>query len=308
VRIIVLAFFILLLFSGVAGFCKEESAAGAAEWNPLSLGPITTWTAPLCGKNHLVVQPFFYYNKTRGEFDNDGHSHSLPKGGRKHQYQYQLFAQYGITDRLEINGQAVYQTNYARQSDNSARKNGMGDSYMFLRYCMIEERKWIPHTTPIFQLKLPTGKYQKLDPDKLGTDNMGATSGGGSYDHGYGLLLTKKMKPFLFHADAIYNFPTGRKVDGLMTRYGQYLNYDFGVEYFLPKGFNLLLEFNGFAQGDKKESGSKIPSTDKEYFVAAPGIGWSCEKIQTLVAYQRTLAGTNTDANDSIVFSFVYTF
>jgi hypothetical protein len=108
--------------------------------------------------------------------------------------------------------------------------------------------------------------------------------------------------------DVIYSFPQEVKVDGVKTKYGEYLNYDFGAEYFLAGGFNLILEFNGFLQWDKKQDGSKIPSSDINYLTIAPGFGWSNEKIQTLVAYQRTLTGTNIDANDSVVFIFVYPF
>ncbi len=86
------------------------------------------------------------------------------------------------------------------------------------------------------------------------------------------------------------------------------MNCDFAVEYFLPKGFNLMLELNGFLQGDKWQDGDRQPSTDIRYLTIAPGIGWSNKKIQTLLAYQRTLIGTNIDANDSVVFTFVRTF
>lgn len=281
---------------------------GRPEWNPVSAGPVTTWTAPACGKGKFVIQPFFFYNKTRGAFNAEGHYDSLPGGEYKYQFQQQLFMQYGLTERLEIDGQTVYQENFRRQNDNNARDDGFGDSYGFLRYCFLDETENLPHTAALFQLKVPTGKYQKLDPNKLGTDSMGATSGGGSYDHGYGLNLSKKLKPFLFHADAIYNFPQEVKVDGVKTEYGNYLNCDFSAEYFLPKGFNLMLEFNGFLQGDKKQNGAKTPASDINYLTLAPGIGWSDENVQTLLAYQRTLVGTNTDANDSVVLTLVYTF
>lgn len=285
-----------------------NSDTGQEEWNPPSAGPIATWTAPVCGKGEFVMQPFFFYNRTRGAFNFEGHYDSLPKGDKKYQYQEQLFMQYGLTDRLEIDGQLVYQQNYIKQGDLKAHSRGFGDSYLFLRYCILEEQKILPHITGVFQLKIPTGKYQKADADKLGTDLMGATSGGGSYDHGYGINLTKKLKPFIIHADAIYSFPLERKVDGAKTRYARYLNYDFGLEYFLPKGFNLMLEFNGFLQDDKKQDGEKVPTSDIDYFTIAPGIGWSNEKIQTLLAYQRILTGTNIDANDSVILTFVYAF
>lgn len=302
VWILVMSF---ILFSAASAFADTT---GQEEWNPLSAGPIATWTASLCGKGEFVIQPFFFYNRTRGIFNSEGHYDSLSGGDKKYQYQEQLFMQYALTDRLEIDGQLVYQQNFAKQGDLKAHSMGFGDTYLFLRYCAIEEQKILPHITAVFQLKIPTGKYQKADSDKLGTDLMGATSGGGSYDHSYGINLTKKLKPFIIHADAIYSFPLERKIDGAKTRYGRYLNCNFGIEYFLPKGFNLMFEFNGFLQGDKIQDGEKIPASDISYFVGAAGIGWSNEKIQTLLAYQRILTGTNTDANDSVVLTVVYAF
>src|SRR3990167_8474883 len=287
---------------------SHKEGKEADEWNPVSAGPLTTWTAPLCEKGKLVVQPFLFYNRSRGTFNSDSHYVSLPADDRKFQLQEQLFAQYGLSERLEIDAQAVYQENYAKQSGRKAHTSGVGDSYLFLRYCALEEERWLPHLTGIFQLKAPTGKYQKADPDKLGTDLMGASSGGGSYDLGAGINLSKKLKPFVAHADFIYSVPQERKIDTVKTHYGRYLNYDFGVEYFMAAGFNLSFEFNGFLQADKKQNGEKTPATDAAYLILSPGIGWSNQKIQTLLAYQRTLTGTNTDANDSVVFTCVYTF
>lgn len=291
---------------------SATSAAGDTgaqeEWNPPSAGPITTWTAPVCEKGKFVAQYFFFYNRTRGTFNSEGHYDSLPQGDKKSQYQEQLFIQYGISRRLEIDAQLVYQQNFAKEGGLKAHSRGFGDSYLFLRYCANEEQGIFPHITGVFQLKVPTGKYQKADTGRLGTDLMGATSGVGSYDQGYGVNLTKKLRPFIIHADAIYSFPFTRKIGGVKTKYARYINYDFGADYFLPKGFNLMLEFNGFLQGDKKENGEKIPVSDVRSATIVPGIGWSCEKVQTLLAYQRTLSGTNADANDSVVLTFVYNF
>lgn len=295
--------FVVTIINANTVFADHES-----EWEPISAGPVTTWTASLCGKGKFVIQPFFFYNRTRGTFDSEGSYNSLSGADKKYQYQEQLFMQYGLTERLEIDGQLVYQQNFIKQGGLKAHSKDFGDSYLFLRYCALEEQKILPHITGVFQLKIPTGKYQKAEAGKLGTDLMGATSGGGSYDYGYGINLTKKLKPFVIHLDAIYSFPLERKVDGSKTRYGRYLNYDFGVEYFLPKGFNMILEFNGFLQGDKIQGGEKVSASDINYFTMGYGIGLSNEKIQTLLAYQRTLTGTNTDANDSVVLTVVYPF
>lgn len=306
-KIIALAATGLIFIAAVSGLYAAEEGLPAAvveEWDPPSVGPLTTWTAPLCAKGELVVQPFVFYNRTRGSFDGDGDYHSLPGGDKKYQYQQQLFLQYGITDRLEIDGQMVYQENYFKGSEGKARDSGLGDSYLFLRYCALEEKGWMPHLTGVLQLKIPTGKYQHLDPDKLETDSMGD----GSWDPGIGVMLTKKLKPFILHADALYSFPQRTTIDGVATRYADYLNYDLGAEYFLPGGFSLMLEMNGFLQGDRKDGGQRIPSSDENYIIVSPGLGWSNDKIQFLLAYQRVVAGVNTDANDSVVLTGVYTF
>ncbi|MDD5691826.1 MAG: transporter [Candidatus Omnitrophica bacterium] len=294
----------IILIGINTGAMAQDVSQVQDDWDPPSAGPVTTWTAPLCGKGKFVIQPFVFYNRTRGSFDEDGHYGSLTEGEAKSQYQQQLFMQYGLTDTLEIDGQAVYQENFIKSAEGKARDNGFGDSYLFLRYCAFEEKGLRPQITALAQLKMPTGKYQHLDSNKLGTDSMGA----GSWDPGAGLIMTKKFKPFIFHADAAYSFPQRTLIDGFAVRYANYLNYDFGLEYFLPRGFSIVLEANGFLQGDKKEGSDKLPSSGVSYISVSPGFGWSCQKAQFLLAYQRVVAGVNTDANDSIVLTAVYAF
>jgi hypothetical protein len=153
-------------------------------------------------------------------------------------------------------------------------------------------------------MRFPTGTYQKLSPGKLGTDMTGT----GSYDQGYGVILTKKIKPFILHTDFIYNIPARTKIDGVKVGYADYVNLDYAVEYILPKGFSLLLETNYFWQGDQKRNGILAPSTDSSSLLLVPGIGWSSEKVKALICYQRTIAGTNANVNDSFAFTLICTF
>lgn len=305
--IVVLTVSIIMGFTNFS-FSEDVRNEKVDEWYPPSAGPLTTWTAPLCKKGRLLIQPFFYYNRTRGTFNESGHYKSFKNKETKSQWQEFFFVQYSITDRLEVDGQGVYQQNLHHVDGRRATSTGFGDSYLFLRFCTLNETKLLPQTTTLFQLKIPTGKYQKAKESKLGTDLMGSVSGGGSYEHAYGIILTKRMKPFIFHADFTYSFPIETRVDGVNVKYGSFVNYDFGVEYFLPKGFNLTLECNFFMQGDSRYDGYLLPASDVGHMLLCPGIGWSDKKIQTLIAYQRTLAGTNVDVNDSIVFTFTYTF
>ena len=121
-------------------------------------------------------------------------------------------------------------------------------------------------------------------------------------------ILSKRIKPFILHADATYSITEAVRVDGVETNYGNYLNYNFGIDYFLPKGFDLLFEINGFLQGDKEEDGAKIPASDSNSLTSTTGISWSNGKSQALLGYQRTHVGANADANDAVVFTLIYPF
>ncbi|MFC1485450.1 transporter [Candidatus Latescibacterota bacterium] len=291
-------FYCCLIFS----IFHPRDAVNAQEWDPVSAGPITTWTAPVCAKGEVVIQPFFFSNRLRGTYLSNGTFDALPEDEGGNQFIQQLFVQYGYTDRIEIDGQVEYQTNTIEQSGKEASAGGFGESVLFLRYCVAEEQENRPYIAGMFQLKIPTGKFENADPGKLGAD----LTGNGSWDHGYGINMSKKVKPFVFHADAIMNFPLRRKVEGVKTTYGTYLNYDAGLEYYLPGGMNLLLECNGLVQGKTRIEGDNMQDSDGTSFTVVPGIGWSNEQIQTLFAYQRTVFGKNSDAFDSVVFTLVY--
>lgn len=292
----------VLIFLPPAVSAGEESVPGA--WEPVSAGPATTWTAPMMAKGTFSVQPFFYYNRTRAWFDDDGNSSALPEGDKKTQFQQYFFFQYGITDIWEVSAQALFQQTCLTQGGAKAHDQGVGDSYLFTRYKLAGERGWLPEATGLLQLKVPTGKYQHEDPDKLGADLTGT----GSWDPGFGINLTKRLKPFILHGDVIAGFPREVSVNGVKTRYANYLNCDAAVEYFIPGGFSLMVELNGFAQGDQEEDGEEVPDTGSSSLILSPGIGWASDRVQALLAYQRTLSGTNADANDSVMFTFIYTF
>ncbi len=282
--------------------CCTAQPNAQGNWGPPSAGPITTWTAPVCARGELVIQPFLFYNHVGGSFDMEGNRESLPHGEKNSQSIQQLFFQYGLTDRLELAGQTVFLQNRLTQGGIDASAAGFGDSYLFLRYCLSEEQEIFPNIAAMVQLKLPTGKYQEADPAKLGADIMGT----GSFDPGLGVNLSKTIRPFMIHATPIYNIPFERTIDGIETRFGKYLNYDTGIEYFLPGRFNLLLEFNGLVQGKTKLAGGTISGTDSRVLAGAAGAGWSNDTVQMLAAWLRTLTGKNTDAVDSVVFTVVY--
>lgn len=100
--------------------CKREQKG----WNPPSVGPLVTWTAPVVCPNELDAQLFFFYNRTRGTFDSEGGYKSFKNKEKKWQWQEMLFLQYGLTDRLEICGLGGAQQNIKHVDGQSAEGSG----------------------------------------------------------------------------------------------------------------------------------------------------------------------------------------
>lgn len=289
----------LILLCIVALALTVEACAADKEevWQPVTPGPFTTFTAPVIEKNKFVVQPLYFFNIGRGLFDGDGGYHSIPSGDYRYQQQIQIYTQYGIAERTEINVQPQWYINYAREGDASAENAGFGDFFANIRYCGIDESTWCPRITGLFEVKLPTGKYQKPDIGKLDTDITGT----GSTDYTYGLSFTKGIKPVLWHLDLLYtNSPSPVRIDGIKTKFDDTYAVNGAFEWIFYKKLNLMSELLWQSQGNRKEDGNYAPSSGKSSLIWAAGIGYSEKYWQMLVGYQRTLLGENVVANDTI--------
>lgn len=274
-------------------------------WEPVTPGPFVTFTAPVCCRGELDVQPLYFFNIGRGSFDGEGGYKSLPSRDYNYNQVIQLYTQYGVTDRLEIDTQSVWEINNVKEGEVSAESAGFSDLMLAARYCVLDQTKWLPHATAIFLVKLPTGKYQKTDEGKLDADIIGT----GSTDYCFGANFTKGFKPFLLHLDVLYTVsPSPVTIDGVKTEYADTFIINSACEWVFMEHWNLLAELVWYAQGDKKEDGIRTPSSDEQSLIFSTGIGYARDSWQVLVGYQRTLWGQNTDAYDTVAATFIITF
>ena len=287
------------------------SASYAAEkkdvWAPTTPGPFTTFTAPVIEKNKFAIQPLYFFNIARGIFDGEGHYSSLPAKDYKYQQQIQLYTTYGLMQCLEINAQPSWQISNIKVDEKSAESADFADLPMNVRFCGIEEGNWCPRITGMFLVKLPTGKFQKGDPEKLGGDLPGT----GSTDYTYGLSFTKGVYPIrtLFHLDLFYtNSPEPVRIDGIKTKFDDTYTVNSAFEWLITDKIDIMSELNWNTQGDKKLDGNWTPDTGKSSLIWGAGIGYSEKDWQMLVGYQRTLLGENTDANDTIAATVIAVF
>ena len=275
---------------------------------PPTAGPFATFTAPITEKDHIVLQPFFFYNWTRGTFDEDSHYHGLPKGDKKETAVESLFMQYGVLDNMELDAQLFLDEAHCKVDGRSASSTGLADTLMMLRYNLLHQTNawWCPETSLLTQIKLPTGKYEHADPNLLGIDLMGT----GSTDLTIGVDLTKCYKPFILHGDLWYSWPIKTGVDGVSTRYGDYLQWNAGVEIpFCKDKLAYMLEFNGLHQANTREEGVEVGGSRVNNVTLGTGIEYiPRDDLQLLIGYQRTLWGTNVDANDTFGVTLVWCF
>ncbi len=299
--------FILLLLITIIPAAGVDAEEKKDVWAPITPGPFTTFTAPVIVKNKFAFQPLYFFNIARGVFNGDGSYSSLPAKDYKYQQQIQLYTTYGITDCLEINAQPSWQISNIRSGDKSAESADFADMPINVRYCGVEETVWCPRITGMFMVKLPTGKFQKGDPEKLGGDLPGT----GSTDYTYGFSFTKGVYPIrtLFHLDLLLtNVPSSVKIDGVNTTFSNTYIVNGAFEWIFYKNFNILGELLWQAQGDKKLDGIRTADTGQNSLIFSTGIGYSRESWQVLIGYQRTLVGANVTANDTVAGTVIIIF
>jgi hypothetical protein len=215
--------------------------------------------------------------------------------------------QFGLTDRIEVCVQPEWQWNYARVDADSAGANGIGDTFLIARDCGIDETLWVPRITADFQVKLPTGKYQKSCDGMLYTDITGT----GSTDYTYGFSFTKGVYPIrtVFHLDLLLtNVPSPVRIDGVKAEFSNAYIVNGALEWIFYKNFNILGELLWQAQGDGKLDGNRSSSVGQSLLIFSTGIGYSKKNWQMLVGYQRTLWGKNAAANDTTAVTIKITF
>jgi len=274
-------------------------------WAPITPGPFTTFTAPLVEKGKFSVQPFYFFNIARGVFGGDGHYSSLAPKDYKYNQQINIYTSYSPHECIELNIQPSWQITNIRRGPSSAESAGFGDLLMNARYCGIDESYWCPRITGLFQVKLPTGKYQKADPSRLGADIIGT----GSTDYTYGFSFTKGIKPVLWHLDLLYtNSPQPVRINGIKTKFEDNYSVNGAFEWMITEKIDIMSELNWNIQGDKKLDGNRAPDTGKSSLVWGIGIGYSEKDWQMLAGYLRTLLGENVDANDTIGVTVIVIF
>lgn len=207
------AFFTAFAFEQVFSLGIEEAPIEKAHPNqPWFTGTLLCPSGYVVPKGYMNVEPYVFFTDTFGHYNGNWKPKSMPRFWSVNPY-FPVWI--GLTEKLDL--QTSPQFYWNETQGRSATR--FGDWPVTLNIQLIEEKekKWWPAIKLILREVFPTGKYQKLNPNKLGTD----ATGYGAFTTSAGLAFSK-----LFHFQKIH-----------------FLNTRFFINFSVPsrvhvKGFN----------------------------------------------------------------------
>lgn len=186
--------FLVTFLIGLSINCYGASPppTGGEESEPWFTGPLLTPSARNVPKGHLLLEPYLVWTTIYGAYQNDWVPKSIPNfyiGTNRNIWKY------GLTDWVNLTGSL----NCSYQKTQNVSSVVFNDLPLGLDFELYKGKD--SDDKPIAFLKLsfsevfPTGKYQHLNPKKLGTDQGGF----GSYVSIVGLTFSKMYKITAYH-------------------------------------------------------------------------------------------------------------
>lgn len=139
--------------------------------DPWFTGPILAPAGKTIPAGHTNFEIYAFDITDKGSFDR--HSLVTPTPTTK-SYQYSAIFSHGLTDKIDM--QFVFP--YIVNKQDSKQAQGVGDVQLLLGYQLLTQKpnSWIPNLRATIQESIPTGKFEQLSPDLLGTDALGRGS------------------------------------------------------------------------------------------------------------------------------------
>jgi|JI10StandDraft_1071094.scaffolds.fasta_scaffold10997_10 hypothetical protein len=311
-------------------YCKKRSydhleTHSDVSYIPWFTGPLLSPTPVNMLPGHPAIEPSITIGNNYGKYD----SHwRLNRETNEWFINPFLDFQLGFTDRMGLEILTSCISNFKK----GASATRMQDTILLLGFQIANDVKgrWIPDIRIDLQETLPTGSYQKLNPENCGTDSTGQ----GAFQTGPLLIIHKLFYPgnhFLaLKVSLSYLFPSNVKVKGYNTygggaqtngivHPGQTLTTFFSAEYSISQrwgwGFDSLLTYqkkSTFSGRSGRNTDNQPVSVDLPSSVQislAPFLEYNfSSRMGVLGGSWFTIAGKNSLAFLSGYFAFLYIF
>lgn len=284
-----------------------ESEVAKGEDPPATFGPIVTDTAVPIERGKFAVQPTFGYTAVTDVFSRNWNRRSA--GGDFQSFSMDWKLTYGLYENLEVFVVIPYVHNWVSGVDSpgadaSTDAGGLGNINLTLKYRLIEENECRPAVTALFATDFPTGKFDSLNPRKLGAD----VTGSGSYVFTTGFNVSKYVKPFILYANIWYSMPTSYTDDDGHQYPGDFVTLNLAAEYPITQKWIALLELTSSMSGGRL-FGPDTNGPQQALISLVPGIEYmATEEFALAFGVSVDLVGRNTDAAVAPLLSTVYVF
>lgn len=303
---------------------EEEFKEAKKMFNPWYTGPLLTPSAHIVPPGYFNIQPYIFYTNNYGKFSESGKSHDIPN---LNSFNPQVIFQFGVLDWMAgiLTGQWERNTQLGKSGAN------WGDTSLTLGFQLLPEGPYRPALLFSVGETFPTGKYQHLNPRKIGLDATGA----GSYQTKLSLNISKVVwwvatHPMNFRLSLNYNVPAPVSVKGLnayggvpathgKVHLGQGFQGDFGYEYSFTRRWVFALDavytynakntFSGHRGTVSPGVPAVVGGPFNDQLSFAPAIEYNTsENFGILGGVWFTVWGRNSFNFISGVFSVEYTF
>lgn len=246
-------------------------------FNPWYTGPLLTPSASMMPPGYGNIQPYLFVNDYYAAFDNHRKSQKLEN--KQINLNPSIGSQFGITKTMDI--ALTLQGNFNWQNGESG--GGFGDMICTVGWPIVIQTLWIPQMKFTITQTFPSGRYQKLDSNRLNA------SGGGVWATQFGFAISKVMfwstkHPFYGRLFIGYNIPVPSTMNGFnaygggynakaKVRPGNSLKVDLGMELSLTQRWVIANDIVYTAQNETTYSGN--PGTTSTGAVSTIGGGFS---------------------------------
>jgi hypothetical protein len=192
------------------GWCGNFETDPYPSSDPWFTGTLLSTRGRTLDPGRLVVQPYFFYTRYGGLYNDNWRLHSATVSRTIIQ---QTFFIYGLTNRVDIG----IAPQWLENSSSRDSLSGFGDLPVQLGFQVLkgDSDSWVPHVLFWVQEVFPTGRYNDLGPSTVDLGGIG----GGSFGTTLGLALQNVLRlagehVFRYRLNASYGFYSPVTVHG----------------------------------------------------------------------------------------------
>ncbi len=306
------------------GLMEEFSTPQEEKIEPWFTGPLLAPSGHVVPVGYMNIEPYVFTTVTYAQYDKHGHAQSVPNVCSVNP---EVPLQFGLTKWMDVTVTPAFVWNSSQH--RSATRFGDFPIALGFQLLMDKADHWWPAIKIAIRESFPTGKYEKLNPEKLGLD----ISGSGAYVTSIGFAMSRLFwfggAHYLAPRLGVgYYFPSAVHVKGFNayggghgthgTVYpGHTLNAVLGLEFSLTRRWVLACDiFNTYSARTRFKGHNGVTATgapagvgspSSEQLSLAPAIeyNWS-DKLGVIAGCWFTVSGRNAGDFASAVIALNY--